>query len=66
MIISDLNYLETTTETANIQGAGNVFQLVGIGQAAFAGVGGAGQNSIGNTALGLNLAIPTVIGVGIL
>ncbi|NJL60862.1 MAG: hypothetical protein HC903_02280 [Methylacidiphilales bacterium] len=66
MNISDLNYLEPITETANIQGAGNVFQFVAIGQAAFAGVGGAGQNSIGNTALGLNLAIPTVTGVSIL
>jgi hypothetical protein len=66
MLITDLNYLEFVTEASNIQGAGDVFQVVGTGQLGFATVGGAGQNSIGNTALALNLAIPTVTGIGIL
>ncbi|NJL60861.1 MAG: hypothetical protein HC903_02275 [Methylacidiphilales bacterium] len=66
MNISDLNYLEVVKEASNIQGAGDVFQFVGTAQLGFAAVGGAGQNSIGNTALGLNLVIPTVTGIGIL
>jgi hypothetical protein len=66
MFISDLTYLEVVNEATNIQGAGDVAQLVLPVQFGVAGVGGAGRNSIGNTALALNLAIPTLTGVGIL
>ncbi|NJL60860.1 MAG: hypothetical protein HC903_02270 [Methylacidiphilales bacterium] len=66
MFISDLTYLEVVNEATNIQGAGDVAQFVLPVQFATAAVGGAGRNSIGNTALALNIAIPTVTGTGVL
>jgi hypothetical protein len=66
MIISDLNYVEVVAEAAAVQGGGDVTQTIRTTQNAVAFVGGAGRNSIGNTALALNVAIPTAIGVGII
>jgi len=66
MIISDLNYVEVVAEAPAVQGGGDVTQTVITRQFSVAGVGGAGRNSIGNTALALNIAVPTAIGVGIL
>jgi hypothetical protein len=62
MIISDLNYVEVVTEASEVQGG--LSQTVDISQRAFAAAGNNGGNgiSIGNTAVALNLAIPTVIG----
>ncbi|NJL60865.1 MAG: hypothetical protein HC903_02295 [Methylacidiphilales bacterium] len=67
MIISDLNYLETVDKASHLEGGGDVLQGVTIPlQLGVAGVGGAGRNSIGNTAIALNIAIPTLTGIGIL
>jgi hypothetical protein len=66
MIISDLNYVEVVAEASAVQGGGDVTQTIRTTQNAGAGVGGAGRNSILNTALALNVAIPTAIGVGVL
>lgn len=66
MIIKDLTYLEVEASAAEVEGGGDVFQGVFLTQGSLAAVGGAGRNSIGNTALGLNIAIPTLTATGIL
>jgi hypothetical protein len=66
MIISDLNYLELVNNPSFLEGGGDVFQFVAVGQSASSNVGGTNRNSIGNTALGLNLAIISLSGIGVL
>lgn len=66
MLIKDLTYLESVNEANEVAGGGDVGQFVIPVQFGVAGVGGAGRNSIGNTAIALNIAIPTLTGIGIL
>ena len=63
MIISDLNYVEVVSETSEVEGG--LTQRVDTTQRNDVKVGNNGRNglSIGNVGLGLNLNLPTVIGV---
>jgi hypothetical protein len=68
MIISDLSYLEVVSEASSIEGGIlNFFtrtrQTSNVWQVSNARAGNIGRNglSVGNTALALNLAIPTQV-----
>ena len=63
MIISDLNYVEVVSETSEVEGG--LTQVIDTRQRNDVKVGNNGRNglSIGNVGLGLNLNLPTVIGV---
>jgi hypothetical protein len=63
--ISNLNYLEVANEASKVHG-GSLRQLVITRQRNDVRAGGGSGINIGNTALGLNLNIPTLTAIPVL